>query len=122
QTCDTNPGSLYEVKFDLAGNPGGPPTIKTLQVSAASDLATFHFDVTGKTFANMGYQAESFLFTAVASTTTLAFSSLDAGFYGAVVDNVRVSTDAVPTPEPASLLLLCCGLLGLGARRILPKK
>jgi|OpeIllAssembly_1097287.scaffolds.fasta_scaffold18585_3 choice-of-anchor C domain-containing protein len=71
QTFDTLAGGFYEVLFDLAGNPGGGPTIKTLRVSAAGGFTDYTFDVTGKSFSNMGWTEQLFSFTAVGPKTTL---------------------------------------------------
>src|SRR5271169_382428 len=36
QTFDTISGATYQVSFDMAGNPAGPPTIKPLTASAGA--------------------------------------------------------------------------------------
>ena len=110
QNLATNAGTMYEVRFALAGNPGDP-VIKGLEVTAGTTVVVFHFDSTNSTFADMGWVDQSFLFTANSSTTRLAFRSLteDEGgtpSAGATIDNVRV--EAVPTP--AALLLLVAGI------------
>ena len=118
QTFETVIGSTYQVGFDLAGNPDGPPTIKHLQVSAGNDSAIFQFDITGHGICSpgcggqsMGYQHHSFFFTATAPTSTLRFSSLSPpnGAFGPALDNVTVSLASVP--EPSLSALLCVGIL-----------
>jgi len=118
QTFDTVIGSTYQVGFDLAGNPDGPPTIKRLQVSAGNDSAIFQFDITGIGGCSpgcggqsMGYQHHSFFFTATAPTSTLRFSSLSPpdGAFGPALDNVTIAL--APVPEPSLSALLCIGIL-----------
>lgn len=117
QTFDTSVGTQYTVTFDLSGNPAGPPTTKTLSVTAAAVSSNYTFNVSGISYANMGYQAETFIFTAIAAATTLAFTSLDPGFYGPVIDNVRVtagfSSSEVPAPGAFALILLGFAALGI---------
>ena len=110
QDLTTIPGMLYVLEFDLAGNPGGPPELKTLQVSANAASQTFTFDTTGIIWqgasTNMGWTAKSWTFVAPAATTTLTFWTLDEDF-GPAVDNVRVN----PIPAPSAILL---GSTGIG--------
>jgi hypothetical protein len=86
-------GLVYEVKFDMAGNPetvlcaGG---LKTIQASAGDMTATFTFDPTGQTSDDMGWEEKSFEFTATDTTTTLTFVSLTSGCSGPTLDKVEV--------------------------------
>lgn len=93
QTFATHAGARYRVTFDLAGNPNRGPTRKPMRVSAAGQSADFEFDATGKTGRNMGWVAKEWVFTAVADSTTLEFTSLtqspETG-YGAAIDRVAV--------------------------------
>ncbi len=94
QTFATTPGTAYTVLFDMAGNPNqSNPFIKSMRVNVAGVSQDFSFDVTGKSPANMGWVARSVNFTATSTSTTLEFASLSpsGNFYGAVVDNVRVT-------------------------------
>lgn len=93
QTFLTTRGVVYDVQFDLAGNPSARPTIKPVTVSAAGSSQTFTFDITGRSTSAMGWVTHTFTFTAVDSTTTLSFLS-DTGSdccAGAALDNVRVT-------------------------------
>src|SRR3989344_2638359 len=47
QTFDTTPGAVYNVTFDMAGNPAGGPTVKTMDVDAAGVTSQYTFDTTG---------------------------------------------------------------------------
>jgi choice-of-anchor C domain-containing protein len=102
QDIATIPGMEYTVSFDLAGNPGNPQGVKTLEVSAAGAVANYSFSTVGKSAANMGWTPETFSFTASGATTTLKFRSTYVGngifpdiAQGASVDNVHVTF--VPT-------------------------
>lgn len=84
----------YTVTFFLSGNGDGPPTVKTLKVSAANHSATFTWDTSNGNDARHGkYAKKSWSFTAIKSTTALNFSSVDppSGGYGPVVAGVSVN-------------------------------
>ena len=106
QDLATIAGIPYLVEFDIAGNPAGPPTVKTLDVSAGSASHTFTFDTTGASLQSMGWTARSWTFVADAGTTTLAFTTPDYN-YGPALDNVRVN----PVPAPGAFVL---GSIGIG--------
>ena len=93
QTFATRAGKRYRVTFDLAGNPNRGPLKKPMRVRAAGDSADFVFDATGKTGQNMGWVQKEWVFTAVADSTTLEFTSLtrspETGF-AAAIDRVAV--------------------------------
>jgi choice-of-anchor C domain-containing protein len=90
-------GDTYNVSFFLSGNPAGPPTVKTLDVSATGgNLAHYTVDTTASTLANMAWAAESYSFLATTTSTTLSFVSTTAGPFGPAIDNVLV-TEIVPT-------------------------
>jgi len=94
QTFSTTPGTTYVVTFDLAGNPGGAPTIKQMQARVAGISRDYQFDITGRSGSSMGWRTESFSFTATSGSSTLEFRSTNTtgGFHGAFIDNVRVET------------------------------
>jgi choice-of-anchor C domain-containing protein len=93
QTFSTLPLLKYEVSFKLAGNPQSGPTVKTGQVLVNGQVVKkFSFDITGKTFSNMGYVSQEFTFLASGSSTTLEFASTTPGYFGPVIDKVEVES------------------------------
>jgi len=112
QSFATTPGTPYVVRFDLAGNPNNAPTLKPMRVSAAGQSQDFTFDITGRSYADMGWVARSWTFSAVAATTTLEFRSLTQVppiGWGAALDNVSVTV----IPEPGTWALMLSGLLAV---------
>jgi choice-of-anchor C domain-containing protein len=83
QTFATTPGTTYTVSYALAGNPAAGPALKTGKVLVdGQDAQDFSFDITGKTFADMGYVTQGFTFLATRPATTLAFASTTPGAWG----------------------------------------
>ncbi len=116
QDLTTIPGSTYLVRFDLAGNTGGPPAVKTMAASAVgANLGTvsetFSFDITDRGPQAMGWVTEQLQFTAADSLTTLTFASLISGFFGPTLDNVVVTQMTGPViPAPGALVLGAAGV------------
>ncbi len=97
QTFATVVGTTYTVAFDLAGNPGGGATVKQLEVSAAGQRVTKTFSVAGRSVSSMGWQRETFQFTANSTATVLQFRSLSgASNAGPALDNVCVVAGTAP--------------------------
>lgn len=117
QTFDTVPGHAYEVSFYLAGNTACGPTIKLLDVwVTGSPPVRYTFDTTGHSTSAMGWQQETYSFTAAGTSTTLIFQSADgASACGPALDNVSV-TDVQPVPalSPAGIAAVTLVLAALG--------
>jgi choice-of-anchor C domain-containing protein len=97
QTLTTTIGNTYTVSFFLSGNPAGPPTVKTLDVSATGGVtAGYTYDATANDLTNMNWTPETYTFLATTASTTLSFVSTTAGPFGPAIDNV-VITETVPT-------------------------
>lgn len=98
QTFSTTSGQKYRVTFDMAGNPGGPPTTKKMAVQAAGQSAVFSHD------ADLNWASKVWEFTATSPSTTIEFYSLDTegGYCGPLLDNVSVIPIA-DAPKPATL-------------------
>jgi choice-of-anchor C domain-containing protein len=90
QVFDTERGALYQVFFDMAGNPD-VEGLKILVASTDSTTSEYKFDSTGKTNAEMGWTEMSFIFQAGSESTTLEFAGISPeGVSGPALDNVRV--------------------------------
>ena len=121
----TTPGQWYEVEFDMAGNPDrgyDKALIGIAYGSSTLTLVNFSFEQALGDKTNMGWQTKSFNFLADWEETLLVFgdATLEVGPWGAAIDNVRVA----PVPEPATMLLLGAGLIGLaglGRRKFFKK-
>jgi choice-of-anchor C domain-containing protein len=99
QTFDTTIGNTYTVSFSLAGNPAGPPTEKTVEVTATGGTTgLYSADVAGLVLPTMQWTTETYEFLATSASTTLTFTSTTAGAFGPALDNVAV-TESVPVKD-----------------------
>jgi len=100
QSFPTIPGQPYEVQFFMAGNPASGPTLKPMSVSAAGQSDVFYFDISGKSYTNMGYRPRVWSFVANGVTTTLRFESLTSpAGYGPVIDRAQVIPVSTATTD-----------------------
>jgi choice-of-anchor C domain-containing protein len=102
QTFATDVDQEYEIRFSMAGDPTTPPATKTVAVAFGTESRTFTFDASGKTFAEMGWEARFWVFTAIEPTTTLTFSSPKGECGTVALDNVRMAAVEIGVrAEPA---------------------
>ncbi len=103
QNISTVSGASYVVTFDMAGNPDGGPTTKTLTVSTGGAPTSYSFDATGKSLSAMGWAPQAYTFTATGTTTILTFTSTVGSPWGPAIDNVKVdSIEVTPSPTPSA--------------------
>ncbi len=91
RTLDTEPGRTYEISFDLSGNPHGQRGIKTVEVSAGDDHASFAKDTRSISRDDMQWERVSMTFTADGPTTEIVIASTTPGAVGAVVDDISIT-------------------------------
>jgi choice-of-anchor C domain-containing protein len=89
QSFLTVSGQPYQVKFFLSGDPFSG--VKHVRAAAAGQSQDYAFDAEHVWPWGMGWAENTFDFTANAGTTTLTFTSLDAGDTGPVLDSVVVT-------------------------------
>jgi choice-of-anchor C domain-containing protein len=93
QVLATTPGGKYDLSFMMAGNPGGAPAIKTVEVFwDGVTQGTFTFDTTGKTFSSMGWVPKGKTgLLASGSSTVLKFVDVSGTCcYGVALDDILV--------------------------------
>ncbi len=112
QTIATTPGQAYQLSFDLGSSTlwGRPSAILA---SAGSTSATFTSALTGT---NSDWESCILSFTASDTNTIISLTGT-AGLYYVGLDNVVVNATTAPVPEPATMLLMGSGIVGLIAAR-----
>jgi len=120
------PDMAYTVTLDVGWSLGGNPDVTNFQgvypgfvdPDAGGELGNASFDgFSGPrgTFEEVSYTLYSndvIDYDSINPGDRLAVM-VDFGGYGAVIDNVRVTAEAVSVPEPSTLVLLAAGMIGL---------
>ncbi|MGH7723912.1 MAG: choice-of-anchor C family protein [Candidatus Eiseniibacteriota bacterium] len=90
QTFPTVSDANYTVHFFMAGDAFSNPILKHMRVSAAGQSQDYEFDAGHSWPWELGWLEKTFAFTASGTSTTLLFTSLDAGDTGPTLDSVVV--------------------------------
>ena len=110
-------GQQYKLLFDLSGNPDSGDQIKQMRVDVAGSDAQFYFDTGTTSRSNMGWETQTFSFSAPTTDLLFEFSSLNESPYGPALDNVRLelgSGQPTDVSTPATFGLLGSALLAVG--------
>jgi hypothetical protein len=104
------PNITYRLDFDLGGN---ARNFNDDQVTLTISFATVTWIISSNSPLQPSWV--SFIDSSNTHTTPITFSNAGGDNVGAILDNVKLSQ--VQVPEPATMLLLGLGLLGLSAAR-----
>lgn len=104
QSFATVIGATYDVSFDMSANMYGAPNEKVMNVSAGGSGQDFVFDyvAAGSTAGDPKWETMTWSFVATSTTSTLRFTGVSGGVYGAALDNVIVT--GIPAPGAMGLL------------------
>ncbi len=95
QRVATVPGQTYLLRFELAGNPAGPPLTKRVDVTwDGRVVASLVFDESGHSASSMGWRSESVRLVATSTSSTLTFSDASGvSSFGPVVGGLVLVAD-----------------------------
>jgi virginiamycin B lyase len=94
QTVATVPGKNYLLQWEMAGNPGSQPAVKTINVMWDGKVVDSpSFNVTGRTGTNMGWTPGSVKVTATGMSSTVEFAdaTVNGTSYSSAVDAVSLT-------------------------------
>jgi choice-of-anchor C domain-containing protein len=90
QAVPTLSGHMYRLSFRLAGNPNGPPAVKSLTASFGATTRDFTFDTTGHSNTNLGWVEKTVDALSCDQTLPLTLQTTTEGIRGPNVDAVSV--------------------------------
>jgi hypothetical protein len=103
-------GTTYTATFSLGGSTRGDSNL--VDVGFGTSLASFTL------LSSDPLASQSLAFTPLSSGSyTLSFANFGGDNLGAILDNVVVSTPAIPEPETYALMLAGLGAVGYASRR-----
>ncbi len=91
RTIDTQAGVHYQITFAMSGNPHGQRGVKSLDVHADGETASFSTNTATISRNNMQWQTMTMDFVATGDTTDVSFQSTTPGAVGAVIDNITIT-------------------------------
>lgn len=108
--CDrvqTKAGQLYDLIFDMAGNPDPAPPLRTLAVLINdTQVRSFTFDATGVTATDMRWTQHRVRFRSASDQTSIGFVSQTSEGRGPMLDNIRLYRGNHPPSAPTSLSII----------------
>ncbi len=104
QDLVTRAGTIYTLRFALAGNPDDPGRKRIEVFWGGSRLDTVEFDSQGRTRSQMGWVYRKYFVTAAGAQTRLQFRSATQGAGGPALDDISVCA-AASAEEMADLLI-----------------
>jgi len=91
RTIDTQAGVHYQITFAMSGNPHGQRGVKSLDVHADGDTASFSTNSVNISRNNMQWQTMTMDFVATGDSTDVSFQSTTPGAVGAVIDSITIT-------------------------------
>lgn len=102
QSVPSNAGFDYELTFAMSGDPAGGPKERTLTATAGRETQTFTYVVSPENSAtNMRWTYHTMKFKGTGPSTAVEFSSMVDGWYGPVIDDVKVFPIKGCSPQSA---------------------
>ena len=108
QTMHTKDSTSYALSWYMSGDPRGGKAIKSMKVYWDGKVVAWpHYDTTGRTWAQIGWQAGSVLVRATGASSTVAFADTSPGRtpWGAFVDDVSLVPESPASAGPLPVVV-----------------